>query len=209
MGTFFLAYIIAVVTDQLREYVADPFNTAMDNVMKFTRFHAIPREGNDSLGERIKEFYTSFYASRSMVDDKEIVGKLTPSLRHEVMNQLLANSVHLCPLLQEGSSFRGRKRRSRRDQDDTLRAERRLEGHRKFEEAIYWRMMPVRTDRPLPSSLLPPPTPISHHPPPTANLPPPTSHRPPPTAHTSCFLVGLRRCPGRWFTGAERPSFQR
>ena len=134
LGTFFLAYVIAVVTDQLREVVADPFNMAMDDVLKFMRFHRIDREGGESLGERIKAFYSSYYASRSMVDDKEIVGRLTPALRAEAMEHLLASTVHAFPLLQPQSrqsgielyaSFRSR----------TLLDERRRERHIRFQVA--------------------------------------------------------------------------
>lgn len=125
--------------------MSDPFNTAIDSVMKFMRFHGLPREGAESLGERMKSFYSTYYASRSMVDDKDIVENLTPSLRFEVMEHLLARTVHACPLLQPynkdvqelSASF------VVREGGAELLDEHRLERHRRFHEQIYWQMKPV------------------------------------------------------------------
>lgn len=98
-ATLFFAYIIAVVTNQLNSYVNDPRARALENLKTFTRFYGIPQAGSGSLGERMKTYYQKYYASRSMVPEGEIINNLTPSLRDEVMDHLLANTVRLCPLL--------------------------------------------------------------------------------------------------------------
>lgn len=69
-------------------YVNDPRSKALDAVDKFARFHefhksvdepdsAAERDSSANLSERIKSFYTSYYASRSMMDDAAIIGQLT------------------------------------------------------------------------------------------------------------------------------------
>lgn len=123
LATLFFAYIIAVVTNQLNSVVNDPRALALDNLSVFVRFHGIPHTGPSSLGERLKSYYDKFYASRSMVEEEEIIGNLTPSLRDEVMDHLLEGTIRLCPLLHPPTV-----------------AEERLQ---KFQEFVYKQVKPV------------------------------------------------------------------
>lgn len=122
-ATLFFAYIIAVVTDQLQAYVNDPRGKAIDDLTLFTRFHDIDAQGEESLGKRLTQYFTTYYASRSMVDEEEILSNLTPSLRDEVMDHLLSSTVRICPLLHPADI-----------------AEERVQ---KFQEAVYAAIKPV------------------------------------------------------------------
>ena len=130
-ATLFFAYIIAVVTDQLGAYVNDPRSNKVDALVAFIRFHKIDSEGRDSLGEKLKAYVTNFYASRSMIDEDELIATLTPSLRDAVMDHLLSSTVRTCPLLHPALQIEGIE--EERVQD--------------FQEAIYRDIRPVCYER--------------------------------------------------------------
>jgi len=98
LATLFFAYIIAVVTDQLQEYINDPRNKAMGELQLFCRFHGVT-EAPNNLELRLRSYFANYYQNRSMIDDAGMIAKLTPSLKDEVMDHLLFKTVRICPLL--------------------------------------------------------------------------------------------------------------
>ena len=98
LATLFFAYILAVVDDQLDEVVNDPRARKLGELQTFCRFHKFG-EAPNGLEKRLRHYYTNYYQSRSMVDEDDLIHKLTPSLRDEVMDHLLKSTVRLCPLL--------------------------------------------------------------------------------------------------------------
>jgi CRP-like cAMP-binding protein len=104
VGTLFFAYIIAMVTEELQSYVNVPTNKAMDELNTFCRFHNIshanaPGLESASLEARLKTYDANYLATISHTDEEHIMQKLTPSLRNEVYDHLLSNTVRTLPLL--------------------------------------------------------------------------------------------------------------
>ena len=114
LAALFFAYVIAVVTDQLSaytnhapssrlalatspttrpspahhppgltrgSYVNDPTHKAMDDLNTFIRFHRVDKH----LEARLKSYYTQLLSTKSMVNEKNIIDDLTPSLKDEVI----------------------------------------------------------------------------------------------------------------------------
>ena len=57
------AYIIAVITNELAEFVASPKNKAKDELSTFIRFHRVPKD----LDRRLRSYYDTLLATRSLL----------------------------------------------------------------------------------------------------------------------------------------------
>lgn len=63
----------------------------LDDVKEFTRWHQMPPE----LAARVRKYYEFYYSRQSAMDEDAILGNFAPSLKHDVMAHLLAQSVGL------------------------------------------------------------------------------------------------------------------
>ena len=73
----------------------------IDRVKVYLRWHKVPLE----LATRIRRYFEFYYSRRSAIDDDEILSQLAPSLRREVQQHLLSQSVARVPLLDMDRSY--------------------------------------------------------------------------------------------------------
>jgi|LauGreDrversion2_2_1035103.scaffolds.fasta_scaffold04374_2 CRP-like cAMP-binding protein len=66
----------------------------LDQVKEYMRFRNLPRD----LVVRMRRYYTYFYSHKTVFDESDILGNLTPSLRYEVVTYALKETIQCIPL---------------------------------------------------------------------------------------------------------------
>jgi len=89
LSLLLFALVIAVVTQHRLAINSDPFNVKMVEVANFSRFHRLPR----GLRDKLSTFFESMYTNTSVVQDEELLAKMSPSLQDQVWAHILAATV--------------------------------------------------------------------------------------------------------------------
>jgi len=88
------AFIIAVVTTERIRVANDPYRQKMAEVGSFCRFHRVPR----GLQEKLHTYFESMFTNTSVVQDDELIVKMTPALQDQVWSHILASTVQTIEL---------------------------------------------------------------------------------------------------------------
>jgi len=96
VGAIVFGFLLSTLGDVLSnvDQNATRIDERLTEVKEYLRWHRVPF----ATAQAVRKYFEYFYSRRAAVDDEQILGNLTPSLRREVTVHLLTRSVAKIPL---------------------------------------------------------------------------------------------------------------